>query len=362
MRRKYIVFLLTAALLSSPLGGVESYASSLPENAVPEGVVQEVYETTPVASEPALPEGVTQEVHETVPAEGENSLPEGVFSQVLETEPVIQGKELPEGVTQTVYETVPSGDTEHSAEAMGHSSMPDMEELDIHAEDVVSMVMPVIPEGTYDFTLDPQDLLSRYSVYKEDYEQASIYFDNYTGEKLHTGTSDAAIAKNKSSVPVLLYVSLEVENKDGWDINYTDMASVEENHENNISFSLIPVSVDGKTGEQTFHYDHGISIDSSGKAEMILFLPGYRDNFDQVGEMFVAKEDAEWSSSGFAVTGRCNTNGDWRDENERSANGETLKLHIAYRMDSLTEEQSDSIEKGLAPDPETGVIQFNDEY
>ena len=243
MRKRYISILLTAALLMGPVGRVESYASQVSETTLPEGVVSEVYETVPVPSEDSQPEEPVQETEASVPAQEEKELPEGVIQQVIRTEPVEQVRELPEGVVQEVYETVPVEDTAPSAEALGQSSMPDEAELDIHAEDVVSMVMPVIPEGTYDFTLDPQDLLSRYSIYKEDYEQSSIYFNNSAGEKPHTGMSDAAMAKNKSSVPVLLYVSLEVVNENGWDVTYTDMESVEGDDTNNLAFSLIPVSL-----------------------------------------------------------------------------------------------------------------------
>ncbi|HAG69363.1 MAG TPA: hypothetical protein DCL38_05255, partial [Lachnospiraceae bacterium] len=307
-----------------------------------------------------LPEGVTQEVYETVPTEEEKGLPEGITQEVYETTPVVQQKELPEGVIQEVYETTQVTEQEglsQSAQALGRSSMPDMEELDIHAEDVVSMVMPVIPEGTYDFTLDPQNLLSRYSIYKEDYEEASIYFTNSSGEKLHTGTSDPAMAVNKSSVPVLLYVELEIRNEEGWPVTYTDMDSVGENGEKNIAFSLIPVSV-SETGEKILHSESRISTDESGRAEMVLLLPGSEDNFDQIGDMYVAKEDAKWSSMGFAVSGACNTDGDWREINERSDKGETMKLHITYRMDALSEEQAAQLEGGVTPDPETGVVVF----
>ena len=359
MRKRYISILLTAALLMGPVGRVESYASQVSETTLPEGVVSEVYETVSVPSEDSQPEEPVQETEASVPAQEEKELPEGVIQQVIRTEPVEQVRELPEGVVQEVYETVPVEDTAPSAEALGQSSMPDEAELDIHAEDVVSMVMPVIPEGTYDFTLDPQDLLSRYSIYKEDYEQSSIYFNNSAGEKPHTGMSDAAMAKNKSSVPVLLYVSLEVVNEYGWDVTYTDMESVEGDDNNNLAFSLVPVSLDEETGEQVSHNDHSINIDETGKADMILFFSGSQDNFDQIGDKYVAKEDAVWTSLGFAVAGKCNTKGDWQDIDERSREGETIKLHITYRMDALTEEQKEKMENGVTPDPVTGIISFD---
>ena len=57
---------------------------------------------------------------------------------------------------------------------------------------------------------------------------------------------------------------------------------------------------------------------------MILFFSGSQDNFDQIGDKYVAKEDAVWTSLGFAVAGKCNTKGDWQDIDERSREGETI--------------------------------------
>ena len=247
--------------------------------------------------------------------------------------------------------------------------------------------MPVRPEDAYDFVMDSDDLLSRFSVYKDSYEKASLYFTNTTGEKAHTCISDVAMAKNKSSVPVLLYVTQQVENEYGWAVNYTDMDSVESDTGKNISFALIPVSAnsvipgddtedikvedqegaDGQEAESALSEDYKIfkdrmiSIDETGKAEMILYLPGTPDNFDLINDKYMAKEDAVWSSLGFAVTGACNTKADWSEMDERSNAGETLGIHISYRMDLLSEEQEEMISNGLVADPETGVIVFGEE-
>ena len=102
-----------------------------------------------------------------------------------------------------------------------------------------------------------------------------------------------------------------------------------------------------------------ISIDETGKAEMVLYLDGTPDNFDLINDKYMAKEDAVWSSLGFAVTGACNTRADWSDVDERSDIGETLSIHISYRMDLLNEEQLEMLNDGLKPDPDTGVILFD---
>ena len=295
-----------------------------------------------------FPEGVVQETYETVPVEDktETVLPEGVIQRLFQTVPVGEGGETN---TQT---------TEQSAETEGTSSFPDPDELEIYAEDVVSMVMPVISEDMYNFTLDPQNLLSRYSVNKERYEESSLYFSNSQGEKWYSGISDPAIAKNKSSVPVLLHVSVQLENEAGWSVSYTGMEEVNEGTDTKLSLALVPVGVNPENEEPVLHKEQRIDINEDGFAEMDLYLSGTPENFDQVGDKYVAKEDANWTELGFAIMGACNTNADWSEMNERSALGEQIKVRVSYRMDVLTDEQNKQMEQGITPDLETGVILF----
>ena len=380
-RRKISVLLALTMIFTGSAGARYSYAS--------EGItiINEVLETEPVEDESYSDKdrddaqdegegrnGIVSETYRTTPAgedtaskdDGSDDRPEGVVQKVLRTSPVDENGNEAQG-TETVDIT-------------GSSSMPDSSELGLYAKDVVNMVMPVVPEDTYDFVMDTEDLLSRYSLYKDSYEKSSMYFTNTSGEKLHTGISDVAMAKNKSSIPVLLYVTLQVENENGWPVKYTDMDSVEADTEKNISFALVPVSVneadseaiDEETtgfeeqgdgylikGDHKIYTDRMISIDETGKAEMVLYLDGTPDNFDLINDKYMAKEDAVWSSLGFAVTGACNTRADWSDVDERYDIGETLSIHISYRMDLLNEEQLEMLNDGLKPDPDTGVILFD---
>lgn len=382
-RRKLSLFLTISLMLTGSLGAANTYASE------ELNIVSEVLETVPE--------------NDSVIREEGSEIRDGVVSGTYKTMPVSEdakdaledSSQYPEGVVQMVVRTTPVDEYGNEAkgtetqEITGNSSMPDASELGLYAKDIVNMVMPVVPEDTYDFVMDTDDLLSRFSIYKDRYEQASLYFTNTMGEKTHTCISDAAMAKNKSSVPVLLYVTLQVENENGWPINYTDMDSVESDNEKNISFALVPVSTnavvlddngdfskaedteaeetdteDLKTdGNKQEDYvickDSKISIDETGKAEMILYLPGTPDNFDVINDKYMAKEDAVWSSLGFAVTGACNTRADWSEMDERSNAGEMLRIHVSYRMDLLSKEQEEMIANGLNPDPETGVIAFD---
>lgn len=377
MGKKKIGILLIASMIVTGLPWAQvSYAA---ENG---DIIVETFETVPV-DEPVTEveennhEGIVNETYETTPvseteavSNEETTRPSGVVSMTLKTTAV---EETPEDTDtdRENHETKQEG-TE-TVEVTGKSSLPDPSELGMYAEDVVNMIMPVISDETYNFVMDTDNLLSRFSDNKDDYEKASLYFNNTSGVKRHTNTSDAALAKNKSSVPVLMYVTLQVENYYGWDLNYTDMDSVEADEGRNISFALIPVSgnrIEDSEGEEdtssdeqsnkeyTLLTDKKISIDETGKAEMVLYLPGTSDNFDIIEGMYMAKDDALWSSLGFAVTGTCNTKADWKDVDDKSAEGENIGIHISYRMDTLTEEQKAWIEEGNSPDPESGVILF----
>lgn len=245
-----------------------------------------------------------------------------------------------------------------SGEAIGVSSTPSDEELilPVRAADVVSMVLPVIPDGMFDYTLDPLGLLYEYGVEKEKYDGSSLYFKG-NGDVLYTDTSAPAIAKNKSSVPILMYVSIQVENPYGWDMDYKNINEVAADEKPAVGFSLIPVTLSGDT--PVYHKDKEVSIDENGHAEFILYLPGDESNFDEIGGNLVEKADASWFSAGFAVRGACGENGDWTDIYEKSANGENITLHISYRMATLTESQTNAMESGLYSfDGETCVIGF----
>lgn len=412
MGRKNIGVLLIISMVLSglPLTHV-SYAAERDD------LLIETFETEPVSEgeqeDATVRSDVVSETYMTTPvSEGEgdedSDRPEGVVSMTLKTTAVDEEDE--------------KDNSTEEQNVTGSSSMPDPSELGMYDEDVINMVMPVIPDETYNFIMDSDDLLSRFSLYKETYKKSSLYFTNSGDRVSHSGVSDVAMAKNKSSVPVLLYVTLQVENEFGWPVRYTDMDSVEEDEEKNISFALIPVSangiegvdadvaeaeedteqaeeesepvsgdalIDDEDGESLVEADGSdteesteseevaeaeevneqqdgfkffnkkISIDETGKAEMILYLDGTKDNFDMIGDKYMAREDAVWSSLGFAVTGACNTKADWSEIDDRSDAGENIKIHISYHMDTLSEEQQAQIDEGLRPDPDTGVIVFD---
>ena len=378
MNKRRICRLLAISMLLTGTFGINSYASE-------QELYIETLETEPVvlAEEPITASDSAADADSDTGSDSESY----TYSEADAGEATVTPMK-----DNTEDEAVQSGATEVQ-EATGESSMPDMDDLDIITEDIINIVLPVIPEKTYDFTMDPKDLISRYGKYKDNYDKASLYFTNIRddGEVFHSCRSDAALAINKSTVPVLLNVSVEIENEYEWPVKYTDMDSVEGDEDMNLSFSLIPVlsspenegqdaginvadneevisesevilsekeeiiSEDGPTltededtrsdeeeaqkkGPEILN-DYRINMDENGKAEMKLLIPASIGNFEKIGNGYAVREDASWTSYGWILEGACNTRNDWAEIVGRSSSGESLGLRITYQLEALNEEE-----------------------
>ncbi len=246
---------------------------------------------------------------------------------------------------------------ESEIEATGVSTVSDPAALNLRPDDVVSMVMPVMTDDMYTFTLDPNDFLSRYSDDREYYDGSGLYFKNAGETVKYSGISDSAMGTNKSSVPVVMKASLELHNENGWDLKYTDLDDVSKGEDRNISFALVPVS--GEGDEQVLHKDRQISIDKDGHAEVTLYLDSDRDNFEEKDGKLVEKESVSWNQTGFAVAGKLNAAGDWKEIMTKGTEGEKIYINIKCRMRPATQEELDAIENGTAEyDKKTGIVKF----
>ena len=248
-------------------------------------------------------------------------------------------------------------DRESEEEASGVSSVPDPDELNMRPDDVVAMVMPVMTNDMYNFTIDPYNLLGRYASGEGSYDNSGFYFKNAGEELVYSDTSDAAMAKNKSSVPVFMYVTIDMENKDEWPVDFRDMDAVGEGEDTSMSLAIVPVGEED--GEKVYYTDRQIDIDRDGHAEAVFYLDGTPDNFQVWEGGVVAREDAEWSSLGFAVTGKCNSQGDWSEIFSRADQGEKMVLRVSCRMKPLSPEEREAVENGdCIYDEKTGLIDF----
>lgn len=241
-------------------------------------------------------------------------------------------------------------------------------------EDVVSVVLPTIAADTYDFILDPSDLLSQYDASKDDYTPSSIYFPNTTAAK-KSSLSDIGTAINKSTCDVLLDVDMKVTNAATNPVTFTAKDAVENDTKLNVYLGLVPTAKgtvvgDGTPTDGAVTSAQAIPVDSTGDASASFLLTGDTDNFDvtQTADASVAsghkysydaKATATWSTAGFALEGSCNTTADWKDYNEKSqllVGGENLKVSVVYTMNPLTTAQKTEIEGGVTADSTTSLI------
>ncbi|MBR4183846.1 MAG: hypothetical protein IKQ56_08520, partial [Lachnospiraceae bacterium] len=191
------------------------------ENDIPDGVYSGVFETTPIDNS-----GIMTGTVETTPS-GENS------AQLYKEDDLAGSAEISENIYNiSDFEAEDEFLYSLQDEAVGIGRLTDRSDFDIWSYDVIAMVMPVIKEHTFDFTMDPQNLLSRLSNEKDCYDGSSLYFKHFTDDErpVFNNLSEAAIATNKSSVPVLLNVELHVENEYDLPIFCTEMENVKENN------------------------------------------------------------------------------------------------------------------------------------
>lgn len=246
--------------------------------------------------------------------------------------------------------------------------------------DVVDVVLPTITDGTYDFVLDPANLLSQYDPNKDTkYPTASsLYFANASGT--NSDTSDIATCVNKSSTQIVLSVEVNVTNVKANPVNFTSKDDVEADTEKNVFLGLVPTTKgtvvgDGTPTEGTATTDQTVAVGATGTARAFFLMDGSTDNFDvtQTDDAtvasghkydYTAKADASWSTAGFALTGACNTTAEWNDYNSVSQDisaGENLSVEVAYSMAPLSEDQEAQMNDETNPvtaDADTSVIPF----
>ncbi len=272
-----------------------------------------------------------------------------------------------------------------SGNATGSGNIISLPEDHMIPDDVVSVVLPVTTNETYDFIMDPIGLINLYYNGSRNIEDdyPSLYFPN--SEKKNSTTSNVATFINKSSVPVLLNVNLSVTYADDNPVTYTDRTSVEIDNNNNISFSIIPSELGSADKNATqaenkaLVNDQAIDIGTDGTASATFYLASDENNFNKILSngsedapadsvdalknnlkyILLESDTATWSTAGFAITGSCNRKADWFEFAKLSNQGSSLSIHVSYNMTKLTEEQSAAIANGVTPDPTTGLIKFN---
>ncbi len=214
-------------------------------------------------------------------------------------------------------------------------------------KNVISMVVPILDAGSYDFVLDPDELLTLDSRNTIIGEGSTVYFRQKDAENTYSLYADIATAVNKSTVPVLLSLELNVENSTGAEINLTDLNGVYNAEIPSLCFAIVPTEFGTVEGDAPAERGMPLKsemamIDGEGHAAKELILPGMLDNFELMTfptedpnfytQEYVVKEDVSWPTVGFTLYGACSRDTDWVDVAKGLSNGGKLSLTITYNM------------------------------
>ena len=173
---------------------------------------------------------------------------------------------------------------------------------------VFSVELPVIPEGTLNFIMDPEDLLQKdSSAYPGAtfYEGNGLYFQ--TSTNIYTENSAGITIVNKSSVPVTLSVSASIDlSQDG--ISFTDDPEFTNDAVPSIYLALTdgitpyPVDAEEEIVTMTVTLD---AVDESNYE--VIYDPdeGYSYRLKSTTPA------SEFHSFTFHLTGGCNKEADW---------------------------------------------------
>lgn len=275
------------------------------------------------------------------------------------------------------YETDPDAATNSGSAATGDSFLEG-----VTPDDVFTVVLPTVTANTYDFVLDPDQLLSQADADKTKYTAGdNVYFHNTANSTdKYTDLSDGAVAVNAGMTDVILTVDVEVTNTSECAVEFSD-TDVMTGDSLGLYMAVIPadkgtvtdtnltagtVAVGNASGS-------AVVVDKDGTASVSFLLEGQADNYeltqgspDTVGHKYNYTKKAspakDWNTAGFYLTATCNDEADWSEFNKKShaaSNAENLSVSVVWTMTNLTDEQAAQIEDGtVTPDATSGVVEF----
>lgn len=223
-------------------------------------------------------------------------------------------------------------------------------------KNVVSMVVPILGNINYNFVLDPEGLVALNPRNELIGGESSVYFRSYESDSTYTVFPDIAIAVNRSTVPVILEVELNVRGASDLGITLTDLRNVHSSETPALCFGILPTEVGTVNGDDAAHEmpilkSEMAVTDANGHAYKEIFLPGSVDNFEILTlptneqDVYVQEyrplEDARWSTAGFTLYGACTRNADWSETFERMLDGGNLSITITYKMTPVFEDNED---------------------
>ncbi len=258
----------------------------------------------------------------------------------------------PSGVLMLDADPDDAESTEGSAEGIGSIRLTTIKK----PKNVVSMVVPILGNIDYDFVLDPEGLVALNPDNNLVDGESSVYFRSYDSDNTYTVFSDMAVAVNKSSVPVIFQVELNVRGASDLGITLTDLRNVYSSETPALCFAILPTGVgtvcgDSEVPDMAVLKSEMATTDGSGYAFKEIVLPGTVDNFeiltlptderDVYVQEYKALDDASWSVAGFSLYGACTRNADWSETFDSMLNGGSLYITITYRITPVFEDNED---------------------
>ncbi|MCI8292074.1 MAG: hypothetical protein HFH53_00865 [Hespellia sp.] len=190
----------------------------------------------------------------------------------------------------------------------------------------LSVTLPTIPAGTYDYIADPNGLIEKT---KNDDGTASKYADStFTGTtgiffltntaddgaKTYTEKSAALTLANENAQDIDVTVKLEQKTAGDTSIKYANSAEFESTDKDNKLFLAI---TDGATTDPKV-----AALTGNGAATVTTRVAGVPENFEagysaDTGYGYTKKDEADltdWNDCSFELTGALNKNATWGDD------------------------------------------------
>lgn len=184
----------------------------------------------------------------------------------------------------------------------------------------LSVTLPTIPAGTYDYIADPNGLIKATSG--EKYENSTftgetgVFFLTSTaddGAKTYTGDSAVQSLTNENAQDIDVTIKLEQKEVGDSSIKYANSATFETADKENKLYLAI---TDGAATDPTV-----AALTSTGAATIKTMVAGVPDNYEPgytegTGYAYTKKADADlvdWNECSFKMTGALNKNATWGD-------------------------------------------------
>jgi hypothetical protein len=189
----------------------------------------------------------------------------------------------------------------------------------------LSVTLPTIPEGTYDYIADPNGLIAATDAarYNADFEgTAGIFFltadadaEADTNAK-YTNKSKAQTVTNENAQDIDVTVKLEQKTAGSDIIKYADSATFEEADKENKLY--LAVTDDAASDAKV------AALSSTGAATLTTTVAGIPGNYkpaydtdDGYGYVLIDSEDDDftaWNECSYILTGALNTGAEWGDD------------------------------------------------